>query len=452
MSTIAAAPWFSRVWVIQEVASGKRVRIRVGADEGSWELLRGLINFCTELVASDLRLRGDIRFGAMVPILWMDLLGLRASNTLETARLLTALSSFSATDPRDMAIAIYGIAGDFNPDLFTPDYRQSVGETYARFALAAIRSNHSLQILLSSAVGVGEGKPDGLPTWAPDLSNRHSNRAVNSLTTQGLPTLGPSLRIRDTATDWRILHVAGVSIAKVAAVMTTASVAEFLRARGGGSGQDLITELSQVRVCDLWAYVNDVRSWTLPFQGGPSARPLSKLTVTSFCHALVACRIPVRLSMIVALWYDQDPDLGAIGTSPEARDELARLRLDLPRDNQELSAAYISNGTVLLLMRLQARALFLSEEGDLGLCSPQTQPGDSVVALHGLDGLVVLRGVEGAAPDDRRYQVVGDCVFNSAGCEEILRQHQRDGEGSAEIAEGASDGTHTGSTEWFKLE
>jgi len=333
-----------------------------------------------------------------------------------------------------------------------------VGETYARFTLAVIRSTGELDILLRRQVGVREGKPDGLPSWAPDLSKPYGNRSVLSLRHQERPSLGRSSpQIRDS-TDWRILHVEGVRITKVAAVMTTKSVAEFLRSRGGSSEQDPIAELSDVQVCDLWACVNEVYTATVsalsePPVDRPPTKPRSKLTVTSFSQALGAGWTRPHLSLVVALWHDQTPQFTSVGTSQETRDELTRLRNEFLGQDPELRAPHTpSTGAMLVTLTLQGRALFLSEDGDLGICSPLTRPGDSVVALYGLDGLVGLRGVEGAALDDRRYQVVGDCVFNSAGCEEIIRQHDRDREGSAEIADGASDGTHTGSAEWFKLE
>ncbi|KAK3899648.1 heterokaryon incompatibility protein-domain-containing protein [Staphylotrichum tortipilum] len=452
MTTVAAAPWFHRIWVIQEVASSKRVRIRVGEQEGNWELLRAIIRFCFELAANDAMFRRVSGLSAVVPILWRDLIDYRDSNTLNIARLLDAVPSFSATDPRDMAIAIYGIADDVDPGLFKPDYRQSVGETYSRFTLAVIRSTGNLDILLRRQVGIQEGKPDGLPSWAPDLTKPYGNPSVLSLRRQERPSLGESSpRIRET-TDWRVLHVEGVSITKVAAVITTESVVDFIQAHGGD--QDPISELSDVRVCDLWAYVNSVYSETFLSQGSPSpTRSPSKPTLTSFSQALLGGWTRPYLSLVVATWHHQDPQFASVGTSQETRDELARLRSEFLGDDPALQAIHQpSTGAMLLGLSLQRQALFLSEDGDLGICPPWTKVGDSIVALYGLDGLVVLRAVEGAAPEDGRYRVVGKSVFNSPGYEEMIRQHAKEGGGRSEPAGGDADGLQTPGTEWFKLE
>lgn len=119
IETIARAPWLRRVWVIQEVASGKCVRLRVAEEEGSWDILRALTIFAYELLTTLTSIGAWIPDPELlIPPLWRYLVSWRDSHTVTVAKLLTAVPSFSATDPRDKVIALYGIADDLRPGLF----------------------------------------------------------------------------------------------------------------------------------------------------------------------------------------------------------------------------------------------------------------------------------------------------------------------------------------------
>lgn len=115
----------------------------------------------------------------LIPMLWSDLTRWRDLNTLTIAKLLPALRSFSATDPRDMVISLTGIAADLQPGLFEPDYRMPVGETYARFALSVIRSTGRLDILSEAQADARPDRPAGLPSWAPDSTRGYSGLVMS---------------------------------------------------------------------------------------------------------------------------------------------------------------------------------------------------------------------------------------------------------------------------------
>lgn len=238
MSVIAKAPWFRRVWVIQEVAYNKRVRIRVGEQEGSWDILRSLTKFVFLLMVAHVSTREFDKeewVGDVIPFLWKDLAHWRDSNMVKTAKLLEAQALFTATDPRDKVIALHGIAEDLQPGVFEPDYRWSINETYAKFTLSVIRSAGSLDILTHvSSRTINPCRPDGLPSWTPDFNSGEAWSAPRYVRGGRDTRTSWSTRVRMKDTDdWRPLHVEGFREIKAVEVVSVREVEEFLRSGGG---------------------------------------------------------------------------------------------------------------------------------------------------------------------------------------------------------------------------
>ncbi|KAM3066636.1 hypothetical protein ACMFMF_010142 [Clarireedia jacksonii] len=175
-------PWFTRVWVIQEVAlSAKDPVILHGQQQYPWHKL--------SWAAAWLRRRGYTRL-EHIPgqLLNVDAIScIRRSNTPWNLDVLLCLTStkFQATDQRDKIYGLLGLTKDGQdltnlPDALRPDYELDVVETYKKVALYIFSKYQNLSTLtrtntFATSSGIGPMQPkhtwDRLPTWVPNWSD-----------------------------------------------------------------------------------------------------------------------------------------------------------------------------------------------------------------------------------------------------------------------------------------
>ncbi|KAH8594896.1 heterokaryon incompatibility protein-domain-containing protein [Bisporella sp. PMI_857] len=162
-------PWFRRIWVIQEVA------VSVNA----WVICCGLTISWKELVRA---FQCSMDLG--IQPLYNASFDLDRVHSIERARveycennrqsllkLLLRHRSQEATDPRDKAFALLGLADD--ADLrnlhLTPNYQGTVDEIYTNIAVAILSKDRNLD-LFSATHTYCASPVNTLPSWAPDWS------------------------------------------------------------------------------------------------------------------------------------------------------------------------------------------------------------------------------------------------------------------------------------------
>jgi hypothetical protein len=135
------------------------------------------------------------------------------------------------------------------------------------------------------------------------------------------------------------------------------------------------------------------------------------------------------LSEFLDLWNEQDLPSSSGGISQENRGELAELVRDAAKPEHPSQR---TSAKVLMALSLKGMCLFLSEDGELGLCHQDARPGDLVVALCGHSRLVVLRSLGGARREPG-YQLVGNCKLDGAAYREAMGDSGREGTAKAEF-------------------
>lgn len=151
--TLAAAqiffslPYFSRIWVVQEVANAKSVTVHYGSRSVDLAALQLVPSFATHLP-------GWIKAGynKSKPS-WEDFSQL----------LLDTSTSTRASDPRDSVFALFGLAKDCGSQGLVADYTLTLPEVYIGAAAFAILNLGDKRIM-RYAVG---RNADGIPTWVP---------------------------------------------------------------------------------------------------------------------------------------------------------------------------------------------------------------------------------------------------------------------------------------------
>src|SRR5690606_29900828 len=92
-----------------------------------------------------------------------DLAGLQAWGVMARCR------KREASDPKDKALALYGLFSELGMILPRPDYTKSVGDIYADTTASCIEYDKSLLILYEVP---SDRRRPGLPSWVPDWSDK----------------------------------------------------------------------------------------------------------------------------------------------------------------------------------------------------------------------------------------------------------------------------------------
>ncbi|KAK5988898.1 Heterokaryon incompatibility 6-like protein [Cladobotryum mycophilum] len=172
-------PWFTRVWVIQEVILSSNGIAYCGDKKLSWSAVKN--------------------FNALnINDKWLPTLPFVASaskkslteNDVEASMLKTLVQTrhCGATDPRDKVYGLLPLLHSFDKQLhLTPRYEDSVAEVYTACAIALI-SRCGFEILCSVQ---GGSSIDGLPSWVPDWSLPPKRKILGTFSRIGMSHIWP---------------------------------------------------------------------------------------------------------------------------------------------------------------------------------------------------------------------------------------------------------------------
>jgi hypothetical protein len=176
--------WFSRVWVIQEVAMAKDDPLVIcGAFEIPFSDIVLVTSVLEETHLRHLVAAGDGDCLALNPSR-MDWLKPHENSGwhLSISEMLSMTGRFNSTDPRDHVFALLGLALPEELQLLSPfleiSYEKSVKDVYRDLALGYIRCYGRLDIL-SDMAGPGISSIEELPSWVADWSIPRKNRRTS---------------------------------------------------------------------------------------------------------------------------------------------------------------------------------------------------------------------------------------------------------------------------------
>jgi Heterokaryon incompatibility protein (HET) len=168
--------YWSRIWVVQELASASDVLFVCGKRTVS----EGALHYALRLLRN-FRLYQVLKSGKAIPTMHSDGVSIlsidtrdpiillkvrRAAQPSPLIYLMRSLRHFQATDPRDKVFALLGIAVDTKELGLRPDYRKSCKEVYTDLARTLIQHGY---IELLSLCEFSK-QISGLPSWVPDWS------------------------------------------------------------------------------------------------------------------------------------------------------------------------------------------------------------------------------------------------------------------------------------------
>jgi len=186
--TLQSNPWFTRVWIIQEVAMASQATITLGASTVKWMEFFNARDIAVKIGILTMAV-DDVCNGTFSISMARYIIENRHMLGTEEQALLPLLlrhRKFGATDPRDKVFGLYGLfppSKYCHPLLLRPNYDSSIVELYSKVAKCILDQEQNLNILgvprssspattafLDKALkipGWAFSDPPRLPSWAP---------------------------------------------------------------------------------------------------------------------------------------------------------------------------------------------------------------------------------------------------------------------------------------------
>lgn len=409
-------PWFTRVWVLQEVASNMNVQVRICENETDFYFVFCLFSLERDRVITTVAHRPENQQQVIEgldsveypPSGWLQINKgfIDPTNGLPLSEILTFLGHFDATDARDKIFATYHLSTDVSIHSFQPDYTMNIGEVFSHFTRHVISATESANILLYS----GErNSADRFPSWVPDYREKLE-----------CPTLGKyqaALQTQAVLVHSRpqLLRLRGFHVARVCFTFDPESVE---------------TPLAHPLPA-LWAYTE---SYYFQLFGGKVSRQLyledqtwdSHVPFSVFAAAIYQMEPDTSLDWMSSMWANIDPSLEYLKYHWQLQQEMRHL---IARRTQEVHWSVVSQASMRLGMILKDRHLFFSENGGLGVCPKTTQGGDFIVTPFGSDYPLVLRprsppsSYREMAIQGLTYELIGYCYLHGEMNGETMAHH-----------------------------
>lgn len=403
-------PWFERLWIVQEIimASGEMILL-CGNFSITWDTLAKVVvtietNGLSRLILQntdegedDSDAPGGLLNTACVHAM-KKMRSMRQPIDLQSA--LIYCLRFKATDPRDKLFALLGLATDANDPVLRPNYTASVREVFTASSRYMMTTNKSLRILHIAGIGWSRQIQD-LPSWVPDWSAPHRVTIFGDMVDN-------------------------------AAYQASASLLSNVKA--GPSPMSITLKAIFVDAMRVWLPQPDVTlSWRLTYAGSNEYR-----------HAMMSWVDQLRAAVGSSSYYAQNGfdknDVlwramiaNTIRPGLPAREEYHHFfeswilfhhqpatngndgnddsdGSDGSIDEKTWDEAWTFNGAFSDAM--QARVIFSTEKGLVGIGPPYIQPGDSVCIIIGAQTPFLVRKVKSATEQAPMYEVVGDCYVH----------------------------------------
>ncbi|KAK4496446.1 hypothetical protein PRZ48_012426 [Zasmidium cellare] len=156
---ILRRPYWSRVWVVQEIANATSIEIWCGRDVLSWDQFLSMI-YCRSGCSR------DVNYEAACVRILDSFRRQQQSHRLHLWEAMLLTFDRSATDPRDKAYALLSLVSDAEEVVHNPDYTSPAPEVLKDIAWHMIVQQGQTPLMLLGGRRQGETKgPSWVPSW-----------------------------------------------------------------------------------------------------------------------------------------------------------------------------------------------------------------------------------------------------------------------------------------------
>lgn len=176
MLCLLRIPWFTRIWVLQEVAAARKALVLSSNTCIEWDIFRSFAGSWHTKTYNTERIRGVHR-SSMLP----GALGLTTRQLISVRDFLTLLvstSSCNAGDARDKVFALFGIVVDADQHRLSADYTKTPEQVFTETAIFLIRQSLTLDVLSFCEKRPIRSTSSDLPSWVPNWG-RKCGRPLN---------------------------------------------------------------------------------------------------------------------------------------------------------------------------------------------------------------------------------------------------------------------------------
>ncbi|KAL5603814.1 hypothetical protein FOVSG1_006564 [Fusarium oxysporum f. sp. vasinfectum] len=410
IGTLLQRSWFSRKWILQELAKSPSPILVAGTKRLHWTFLASWLNYVMEHpqtfwyfeAACPRGVHRSPKSGSdsQLPT-WYQRACILASLRDRQESLCDLLNKtllFNCSDSRDHIIALLGLASDIGSSDYKllVDYNISSTELYRRFARFCIRNSRSLTILWSFINDMSPDHHGALESWVPHI--KHASKSLHAV--------GSRLGVL----NWTLLHTAHESSLQA----TVDEQAGYLRIRGKIvdviDSMGMAPNINLTKLCEqpdpktfmiesLGKYASEVHRWLKDCESiakvGNDTNQLAYDGENKFVSAILshfsndlsqeASESFRRYSAFIEAIYEAK-------TTTEVQEEVEKMyKLPLSQD---------ING---ILVENMCRRFASCRKGAVGWVPKCANVGDVVCVFDGMSIPYVLRlGTEG------RYRLVGE--------------------------------------------
>ncbi|KAG7427981.1 Heterokaryon incompatibility protein 6, OR allele [Fusarium oxysporum f. sp. raphani] len=434
--------YFSRVWIIQEIAVAKSYRILWGEitipghilyrSTPGWLLAHSALKLPDAILA--FKNAAMLLFGNHVVKDWYHLV--------------VRFMDYEATDPPDKIYALIGLADQTGYDIVA-DYSMPVLEVYRDFAVKMISVTKKLDILQYSTVQ--DLDAEKVPLWVPDFQKVAKEPIYFSRTQNASKD---TKAIVATSYGHDTLSLRGVSVDNVAVIVMPETPSQELWESAKQRFRQVDPSLPDRMLLDLQGW--GPTTWILNvFKMVDEHKPVISRQndgdlITWLLNSVTACSVPT--SMLTDFWEYLALAIARFMLMPNKNNEI-KLLIKLLRllaqasppplewesileeqHRQALRAVLVeiydnedeidSALELIKLLRIRPhrndnsfnnsvkedRMFFITEDGYLGIGPKSMRPGDHVCVLYGGHTPFVLRPVRGAG--DEEYLFLGESLVN----------------------------------------
>ncbi|EFW98780.1 heterokaryon incompatibility protein [Grosmannia clavigera kw1407] len=155
-------PWFTRVWVIQEIAVSRSAVIMCGADIETFDSFCAVTNYISQHGLTAMTTAGTLRIQSLM----MTRLNFQQKIEILLMNLLVNFRMYQATNAVDKVYALLNLA---NNTIIQPDYSMEAKDVYSKVAREFLAQS---LLVLSFNCDPNWKAQDGIVSWAPDWSCR----------------------------------------------------------------------------------------------------------------------------------------------------------------------------------------------------------------------------------------------------------------------------------------
>jgi len=174
-------PWFTRTWIIQEVALARYTKYIFHGNIFTQQQLDSIFSRdamranpdrLQELMGDEIAMRGFMNYSKLQQIK-------NHNGKMGALQLIQLTNNFTATHPEDKIFGLFALMNDADREAIGP-YSRSVEEVFRRFAALQVRHGRTITLLDSAGLQRQRLPGGNLPSWVPDWTAQNMSPGVIS--------------------------------------------------------------------------------------------------------------------------------------------------------------------------------------------------------------------------------------------------------------------------------